>query len=87
MHQPDFICSHYCHSAQKEIGKYMPYELLKVCRATTAAPTFFALMRMHDRILVGGAYGNTKNLTRKAHFHFLNEIAGYKDRPVVWLNI
>ncbi|KAK5083672.1 hypothetical protein LTR05_006176 [Lithohypha guttulata] len=87
MHQPAFICSHYCRSTPKESGKYMPYELWMTCRATTAAPTFFAPIVINRRIFVDGAFGNTSNPTRKAHFHFLTKVTGYKECPVVWLNI
>lgn len=87
MHHPAFICSHYCRSTSDSAGKYTPYELWKACRATTAAPTFFAPMEIHGRLLVDGAFGNTNNPTRKAHFHFLSNIPGYKDRPVIWLNV
>ncbi|KAK5078976.1 hypothetical protein LTR64_002604 [Lithohypha guttulata] len=38
-------------------------------------------------MFVDGAFGNTNNPTRKAHFHFLTKVTGYKECPVVWLNI
>lgn len=87
MGHPAFICSHYCRSTQKETGRYIPYELWMTCRATTAAPTFFSRMTMHGRTFVDGAFGHTNNPTRKAHFHFLSKVSGYKDHPVVWMNI
>lgn len=87
MHQPAFICSHHCRSTQKESGEYVPHELWVICHATTAAPTFFAPMKIYCRTLVDGDCGRTNNPTRETHFRFLSEVAGYKDRPVIWFNI
>lgn len=87
MNQPAFICSHYCRSTQQESGKYIPYELWQTCRATTAAPTFFSRIIIHGRIFIDGAFGNTNNPTRKAHFHFLEKVSGYKEHDVIWMNI
>jgi len=87
MNQPAFICSHYCRSTQKEDGKYIPYELWKICRATTAAPTFYRNITINGRTFIDGAFGNTNNPTRKAHFHFLENVSGYRDCDVIWMNI
>lgn len=87
MNQPAFICSHYCRSTQNEEGKYIPYELWKTCRATTAAPTFFPRITINGRTFIDGAFGNTNNPTRKAHFHFLEKVSRYKDCDVIWMNI
>ena len=87
MNQPAFICSHYCRTTQLDSGKYTLYELWAACRATTAAPTFFSPITIHGRTFIDGAFGNTNNPSRKAHFHFVSKVSGYKECPVIWLNI
>jgi hypothetical protein len=53
---PVFICSDVCHADDEKT--HLIYTVCDAARATPAAPTCFSEVRLFDKVLADGAYGN-----------------------------
>ena len=84
---PVFLCSDVCHAGGEE--SHIVCTVCDAARATSAAPTYFPEMKLFDKVLVDGAYGNTNNPSHAVFGHFQDwtRLTSRHPHPVMMVNI
>ena len=84
---PVFLCSDVCHAGGEE--SHIVCTVCDAARATSAAPTYFPEMKLFDKVLVDGAYGNTNNPSHAVFGHFQDwtRLTSRHPHPVMMVNV